>query len=238
MMKHCLLIAGFLLARVAGAAAESWPSALSRMPLGAGAVRLNRTNCAQLVLGGFQSNATVKALIFMPGATDELYLLPPGAGRRDQREALALDAVVALTNQSPLRVTFQPPFLLIYSEEDVLELDVTIQHPRTVEKLKTGKPMPQLAVIDRDWNQLLRPDQEAHRRHPDRRIEGTSGLLAFLPAHFRRLESHSVGNAGSVRARGQNEIHRASRNGVVFEVDHRVGAMPHAGSFPRAMTGD
>ena len=43
------------------------------MPLGANAMELNRTNCVSLMLDAFQSNAVVKALIFMPGATDELY---------------------------------------------------------------------------------------------------------------------------------------------------------------------
>src|SRR6516162_9933531 len=54
-------------------AQETWQSALSRMPLETKVGELNRTNCVTLMLGAFQSNAIVKALVFMPGATDELY---------------------------------------------------------------------------------------------------------------------------------------------------------------------
>ena len=38
-----------------------------------------------------------------------------------------LDAVVALTNQSPLRVTFRAPFVLLYSGEDVLDTDFKVE---------------------------------------------------------------------------------------------------------------
>src|ERR1051325_10248028 len=55
-------------------AAENWSEALARMPLGSGPTELNRTNCVALLLGAFASNQTVKALIFMPGATDEFYM--------------------------------------------------------------------------------------------------------------------------------------------------------------------
>ena len=44
------------------------------MPLGAGVTMLVETNCVAAMLRAFQSNATVKALIFMPGATDEFYM--------------------------------------------------------------------------------------------------------------------------------------------------------------------
>ena len=72
-MGRLRLIGLLVLIHWAAAADEDWPSVLNQMPLGAGPVQLNRTNCAQLLLGGFQSNATGQALIFMRGATDELY---------------------------------------------------------------------------------------------------------------------------------------------------------------------
>ncbi len=43
------------------------------MPLGTNVTELNRTNCVGIMLRAFQSNNVVKALIFMPGATDEFY---------------------------------------------------------------------------------------------------------------------------------------------------------------------
>lgn len=230
MMKHYLLIVGVLLNLVAVAAAESWPSALSRMPLGAGARSLNRTNCAPLLLGGFQSNATVKALIFMPGATDELFFFRRVQAILTNAHPSLFDALVALTNQSPLRVTFQPPFLLLYSEEDVLELAVTIQHPRTVEKLKAGKPIPHLLTLDRDWNQLL-----ALIKKP---ISAT--LLPYRGTrdswHFYRhtfagwnLTPWETLEAAALAGKTQFTVLRGT---VVFEVDPRLGAIPHLEKFP------
>lgn len=230
MMKHYLLIVGVLLNLVAVAAAESWPSALSRMPLGAGARSLNRTNCAPLLLGGFQSNATVKALIFMPGATDELFFFRRVQATLTNANPSLFDALVALTNQSPLRTTFRPPFLLLYSEEDVLELAVTIQHPRTVEKLKAGKPIPHLLTLDRDWNQLL-----ALIKKP---ISAT--LLPYRGTrdswHFYRhtfagwnLTPWETLEAAALGGKTQFTVLRGT---VVFEVDPRLGAIPHLEKFP------
>jgi hypothetical protein len=53
-------------------AQENWQSALSQMPLHTNATALNRTNCVPLLLNAFQPSDKVKALIFMPGATDEI----------------------------------------------------------------------------------------------------------------------------------------------------------------------
>ena len=230
MMKHCLLIAGFLLTIVAVAAAETWPSTLSRMPLGAGVRSLNRTNCAPLLLGGFQSNATIKALIFMPGATDELFFFRRVQANLTNADPSLFDALVALTNQSPLRVTFQPPFLLVHSEEDVLELAVTIQHPRTVEKLKAGKPIPHVLTLDRDWNQLLALIKKS--------ISAT--LLPYRGTreswHFYRhtfagwnLTPWETLEAAALAGKTQFTVRRGT---VLFEVDPRIGAIPHLEKFP------
>ena len=70
-------------------AGEPWQEALARMPLGAGATELGRTNCVPLMLDAFQSNGVVKALIFMPGATDELLFFPARARNVDPCQSLA-----------------------------------------------------------------------------------------------------------------------------------------------------
>ena len=56
------------------AAVEDWQGALAGMPLRTQITELNRTNCVEVMLQAFQSNEVVKALIFMPGATDEFYM--------------------------------------------------------------------------------------------------------------------------------------------------------------------
>lgn len=227
-MRHCLLFSGLLLAHAA--AAESWPAALTRMPLGAAGAVLNQTNCAQLLLGGFQSNATVKALIFMPGATDELFFFRRVQATLSNAKPSLFDAVVALTNQSPLRATFQPPFLLIYSEEDVLELAATIQHPRTVEKLKAGKPIPRLLTLDRDWNQLLTMIKKpiGATLLPYR---GTRESWHFYRHTFAgwNLTPWETLEASALAGKTQFTVRRGT---VVFEVDPRIGAVPQLENFP------
>ena len=230
MMKHCLLITAFLLTIVAGDAAETWPSALRRMPLGAAVGSLNQTNCALLLLGGFQSNATVKALIFMPGATDELFFFRRVQANLTNANPTLFDALVALTNQSPLRVTFHPPFLLVYSEEDVLELAVTIQHPRTVDKLKAGKPIPHVLTLDRDWNQLLALIKKpiSATLWPYR---GTRESWHFYRHTFAgwNLTPWEVLEAAALAGKTQFTVRRGT---VVFEIDPRNGTIPQLEKFP------
>lgn len=229
-MIRDLLLTGMLTAHMALAAEELWPAALSRMPLGTGASSLNETNCAQLLLGGFQSNATVKALIFMPGATDELFFFRRVQATLTNVNPSLFDALVALTNQSLLRVTFQPPFLLIYSEEDVLTLAVTIQHPRTMDKLKAGKPIPHLLTLDRDWNQLLalikKPINATLRPY-----RGTRESWHFYRHTFAGWNLTPWETLAAAAQAGKTQF-TVRRGTVIFEVDPRIGAIPHLEKFP------
>ena len=230
MMTRYLILTGLLLARMAAAAEESWPAVLSWMPLGAAGGVLNQTNCAPLMLGGFQSNATVKALIFMPGATDELFFFRRVQASLTNAAPSLLDAVIALTNQSPLRATFQPPFLLIHSDEDVLTLAVAIQHAHTVEKLKAGKPIPHLLTMDRDWNQLLTMIKKpiGATLWPYR---GTRESWHFYRHTFAgwNLTPWETLEATALAGKTQFTVQRGR---VVFELDPRIGALPRMEKFP------
>jgi hypothetical protein len=103
-------------------AEETWQSALARMPLGTNITQLNRTNCVPLMLGAFQSNGVVKALIFMPGATDEIYFFRRMRAALTNSNPTMLDAVNALTNQTYIQAAFRPPLLLLHSTEDALDV--------------------------------------------------------------------------------------------------------------------
>jgi hypothetical protein len=212
------------------AADESWTAALNRMPLGTNVSVLNHTNCAQVLLGGFQSNATAKAFIFMPGATDELYFFKRVHVSLTNANPNLLDAVVALTNQSPLRVTFRAPFVLLYSGEDVLDLDFQVQHVGTAKKLKAGKPLPQLMAIDRDWTQLLRLMK---KQIPATLLpyEGTTGSWHFYRHTFAgwNLTPWEVLEAAALAGKTRFTV---VRSGVVFDVDPRVGELPKLERFP------
>src|SRR5712675_1731474 len=98
MIRH--LICFLLLAtHVARCAPETWESALGHMPLGTNVTQLNRTNCVDTMLRAFQSNQTVKALIFMPGATDEFYMFRRARADLTNAHPTLLDAICSLTNQ-------------------------------------------------------------------------------------------------------------------------------------------
>jgi hypothetical protein len=226
-----VIVAGLALVRLAATAEEAWPGALARMPLPSNPGQLNWTNCPQVVLGAFQSNATVKALIFAPGATDELYFFRRVVVSLTNTAPSLLDAVVALTNQSPLRVTFRAPFLVIYSDEDVLDLDVTIQHPRTVEKLKARKPLPRILVIDRDWNQLL----DVIRNGVGTTLQPYRGSIHSW--HFYRhtfagwnLSPWETLEASALAGKTKFTVLRGT---AVFEVDPRIGVLPKLDHYPK-----
>ena len=135
-------------------ATESWQEALAGMPLGAAPGELNRTNCVRIFLAAFRPNPTVKALVFMPGATDEFYLFRRATAALTNSNPTLLDAVVALTNQTFIHATFQAPFLLLHTDEDPLEPSNTIQAQKTAERLKTKVLVQQLNCDDWDWDAL------------------------------------------------------------------------------------
>jgi len=156
MKTASLLVVGAWLA-AAGASApaqETWQDALSRMPLGAGVTELNRTNCVPLMLNAFQSNAVVKALIFMPGATDELYFFRRATAKLTNAQPSLLDAIAALTNQTYIQATFQPPLLLLHTTEDPLDVLVIIKNQSTAAKLHRKAISDRTVFIDADWDEV------------------------------------------------------------------------------------
>src|ERR1035441_7613520 len=52
----CVLFLSLSFLPLALHAVETWPDALSRMPLGTNVTQLNRTNCVGIMLRAFQSN--------------------------------------------------------------------------------------------------------------------------------------------------------------------------------------
>jgi hypothetical protein len=133
-----MLIFAFTVLTISLPAAETWQTALSQMPLKMSVTQLTRTNCVELLLRAFQSNDVVKALVFMPGATDEFYFF-----RR------------ALTNQTLIRVTFRSPMLLLHTDEDPLEPLFRIEDRQTEERLRRAHFVPHAFYNDRDWDYLL-----------------------------------------------------------------------------------
>jgi hypothetical protein len=235
-VKHltfaALFLAGCCLGACKAPAQESWTEALAQTRLPAATHELGDSNCVEIMLGAFRSNRTVKALIFMPGATDEFYMFHRAHARLTNAAPSLLDGIMALTNQSRIRVTFQAPLLLLHTQEDPLTPDITIRDPATAEKLKRRVTGLQLLFLDRDWDAVqpvlkwssktdLRPwrhskDSWHFYRHSFRAF-GLTGWEAFEAAALAGKSRFVVG-----------------ANRVTFEPDPRFQATPPGGRGARA----
>ena len=114
----CILVA---LSTFTVSAQDEWRSVLAGMPLRTNVTELNTFNYVNTILGAFKSNDTVKALVFMPGAVDTFFWRRETAAQLTNTSPTLLDAVVALTNQTRIRATFRPPWLLLHFDWDPLE---------------------------------------------------------------------------------------------------------------------
>jgi hypothetical protein len=132
-------------------AGEPWQDALAKMPLVDPTTELNRTNCVPLMLDAFQSNDVVKALIFMPGSTDELYFFRRAHAALTNANPSLLDAVTALTNQTFIQATFQPPLFLLHTTEDSLNVIAVVNNEATAAKLRQKLVPGRVLLNDADW---------------------------------------------------------------------------------------
>ena len=153
-MKRIWFALGMSLFSSGALANDSWQMALAQMPLSTQTQRLERTNCVDIMLGSFRSNRVVKALIFMPGATDEFYMFRRAKARLITPSPSLLDAVIALTNQTVIRATFKAPLLLLHTDEDILEPAPMIRDQATAEKLKRAAFISHVQCNDRDWDTI------------------------------------------------------------------------------------
>jgi hypothetical protein len=135
-------------------AEQGWQNALSRMPLGEQITELNRTNCVPLVLNAFQSNSVVKAIVFMPGATDELYFFKRARAKLSNANPSLTDAIVALTHQTYIQADFRPPFLVLHTTEDALDPIAIVRNKSTAARLQAGIVPNRFIFIDSEWDDV------------------------------------------------------------------------------------
>ena len=216
---------------LAGRAGESWQSELERMPLGTNVTQLNRTNCLGIMLGALQSNNVVKALIFMPGATDEFYFFRRARADLTNSPASLLDAVRALTSLTLIRATFRLPFLLLHTDQDLLEPLIKIEHQATADKLRRARFVPHAIYNDRDWD-FIRPALGSSLRiglRPWPRSQDSwhfyrHSFAAWNLTGWEALESTALAGETAITVR---------RKQVVFTLDTRPRAAPKVDDFPR-----
>lgn len=147
-----LAAAWFTLAATPLFAQPSWQEEFAKMPLTEKAPELNRHNCVRIMLNSFGRNPAVQALIFMPGATDEFYFFRRAHAVLTNASPTLLDAVEALTNQTYVRATLVPPFLVLHTAEDPLEPLATVEDARAAERIKKKRFEKHAIFNDRDWD--------------------------------------------------------------------------------------
>ena len=217
----CLLLCLFHGAVVAQ---ESWPAALSRMPLGANVTVLTRTNCVDVLWSAFQSNGLVKALIFMPGAADAWYMFEPTRVALTNASPSLLDAITALTNQTPIRATFRPPMLLLHTDTDFREPVLKVEDAQAAAKLKQARFVPHAVYNDRDWD-FLQPILKKSLKTAMRPWRYSRDSWHFYRHTFAAwdLTGWEALEATALAARTTCTI---SRNKVVFQIDRRLDEPP------------
>lgn len=225
-----LIIFGVCAGAFQSQADESWPDALAKMPLGAGGGWLTRTNCAEVLLTAFQSNASVKALIFMPGATDELYFFHRVNAKITNASPTLLDAVIALTNQTPLRVVFKSPFVLIHGTEDMLDVAAATENAATRARLGARSRPGHLLFVDRDWEAVMK----VYGRSLGVRLwpSAKSSLSRHFYRHTFAAWNLTAWETIQVTALAGKTRITILRNKVEFDVDTRINELPKLDRFP------
>lgn len=229
--KKVLLWLLFCLSALASDAGESWPGALTRMPLSARVAQLNRTNCVGIMLHAFQSNEVVKALIFMPGATDEFYMFRRAKADLTNASPTLLDALSALTNQTLIRATFRPPLLLLHTDEDSLDPDITILDQATAERLKRSVFLPRLLCDDRDWD-VVQPLLKWKLKLDIRPWKSSTESWHFYRHSFACFGLTGWEALETAALAGKSRF-TVKRKQVVFEPDPRERVTPRFEVFPR-----
>jgi hypothetical protein len=211
-------------------ALEPWQTALSQMPLATNVSELNEENCVRLMLRSFASNDVVKAIVFMPGATDEFYMFHRTKAALSNASPTLLDAVTALTNQTWIRATFYPPLLLLHTDEDPLEPIITVQHPATAEKFQRTRFLPYVSYFDRDWDFLqpilkkqLKSDIRPWRYSQDGWHFYRHSFAGWGLTDWEALEAITLAGKSKCTIR---------HNRLIFEVDSRIRAAPKSAPRP------
>lgn len=210
---------------------DSWQAASSKMPLASPATELNRTNCVSLLLNSYQSNNVVKALIFMPGATDEIDFFRRVHVQLTNANPTLRDAIVALTNQTFIQATFEPPLLLLHTTEDSTNVIAIEKDKSTVAKLQKKNVPERILLDDADWSEVhsavgshlsvwLRPRANA----PDSWHFYRHSFVACGVTDWQMLETLALAGKTTFT------VHWLT---VDFQADRREGVAPKVVQFPR-----
>ena len=97
---------------------------------------LNRTNCVKSSRPGARVERHGQSSCVHARRHRRILSVPPRQSGLDGSDPNLLDAVIALTNQTFIRASFRPPFLLLHTDEDPLEPANTIEDEKTGSRLR------------------------------------------------------------------------------------------------------
>lgn len=160
-------------APAAPSAEVNWPDAFAAMPLPSPAPRLNRDNAICVILEAFRSNALVKAIVVLPGVSDDFYLVNRDQPPLNLAATNLWQAVHALTNSTAVRATLRPPFLLLHLPNEHTQPAVIAGEDTLARKLKNPARLHRLACCDAHW-ETLQPELQKRLRtrlRPEARSE-------------------------------------------------------------------
>jgi hypothetical protein len=160
----------------------------------------------------------------MPGATDELYLFRRAKAVLGTAQPTLLDAVDALTNQTFIRASFRPPFLLLHTDEDSLTPDNTIQDEDTAQRLRQRILVGRLNCNDTDWDGL-QPMLKQHLKIALRPWRYSSNSWHFYRHSFIAWNINGLQALELASYAGKSKFTLRHRE-AIFEVDPRQGAAP------------
>ena len=209
-------------------AEEDWSTVLKGIPLQLFNSRLDRTNCVELILKSFRSNSVVKGIVFLPGATDELYLTRRVEPRLASPDPSLLEGIQSITNGGFIRATFRPPFLLLHRDSDPLE-PIIVQDPGVTARPFTQKgPAPELFYLDRNWEKI-QPDLRRWLGISVIPASGSRESWHFYRHNIRgfQLSAHEIVEAVCLSGKIQAAINRhggllRNRIQIVFSPDTRI----------------
>jgi hypothetical protein len=205
-------------------AQPSWQEEFAKMPLTEKVPELERHNVVRIMLNSFQRNGAVQALIFMPGATDEFYFFRRAHARLTNAAPTLLDAVIALTNQTYVRATLAPPFLLLHSVEDPLEPIAVIEDQRTADRIKRHHFEKHAVFNDNDWDfvePILAFDVDTHLTPP----VGSRDSYHFFRHSLAEFDLNGWDALRAVALANKTKF-TVKKRWVVFAGDNRTMGLP------------
>lgn len=88
----------------------------------------------------------------MPGATDEFYFFKRAKINIKSSNPTLLDAITALTNQTPIRAKLEGALLVLHTMEDPDPMIMEVNDERTAAKLRKNRFAKEVRYNDKDWD--------------------------------------------------------------------------------------